>query len=135
VLSVEGEKCVETARAKEIAAITWQGSNWKSKAITADLIALKQGGAAGIVYFPDHDETGQKKAELVKSACESLDFPCLILSPTDVWSEMPAKGDITDWVKSHPDISTDELIKRVNSAIALSIFQSKGKKRDRAIAI
>jgi putative DNA primase/helicase len=111
VLSVEGEGCVETARAGAIAGITWQGSNWNEKAIANDLIKLKDNGAAGIVYFPDHDETGQKKAELVSSACKSVDFPCVILSPTDVWSEMPAKGDITDFVEAHPNFSTDELIR------------------------
>jgi putative DNA primase/helicase len=129
VLSVEGEGCVETARAKAIAlcAITWQGSNWNEKAITADLIALKQGGAAGIVYFSDHDETGEKKAELVKSACETVNLPCLIISPTDVWSEMPAKGDITDFVEAHPCLSTDELTKSLESAIACAIANSSQK--------
>jgi putative DNA primase/helicase len=126
ILSVEGEGCVETARAGAIAGITWQGSNWNEKTITADLIALKQGGAAGIVYFPDHDETGEKKAELVLSACESVDFPCLILSPTDVdvWSEMPVKGDITDFVEAHPCLSTDELTKSLESAITQAIANS-----------
>jgi putative DNA primase/helicase len=128
VLSVEGEGCVETARAKAIAGITWQGSNWKEKAIISDLKALKQGGAAGLVYFPDRDETGEKKAELVLSACEQVNLPCLILSPTDVWAEMPVKGDITDFVEAHPNLSTDELTSRLSSAIgeALEADSSRG---------
>jgi putative DNA primase/helicase len=116
VLSVEGEGCVETAREIALCAITWQGSNWNEKAIAFDLTKLIEAGAAGLVYFPDHDETGQKKAELVRSACEQVNLACLILSPTDVWNEMPVKGDITDFVKAHPNLSTNELIKKLESA-------------------
>jgi putative DNA primase/helicase len=108
VLSVEGEGCVETARA-----------------IASDLTKLIDNGAAGLVYFPDHDEAGEKKAELVLSACEQVNLPCLILSPTDVWKEMPHKGDITDWVEAHPDFSTKQLISKLESAIALA--QSKNE--------
>jgi putative DNA primase/helicase len=91
VLSVEGEGCVETARALGYSAVTWQGSNWNEKAIAPDLIKLIASGAAGLIYFPDHDEAGEKKAELVKLACQSVNLPCLILSPTDIWDEMPKK--------------------------------------------
>jgi putative DNA primase/helicase len=128
VLSVEGEGCVETARAIALCAITWQGSNWKSKVIADDVTKLKQSGAAGIVYFPDRDETGEKKAELVLSACETIDFPCVIISPTDVWSEMPVKGDITDFVESHPNLSTDELMSRLELAINRAVERREQQK-------
>ncbi|NJO98093.1 MAG: hypothetical protein HC764_20580, partial [Pleurocapsa sp. CRU_1_2] len=120
VLGVEGEGCVESARAIALAAITWQGSNWKEKAIAADLTKLIEAGSSGLVYFPDFDSAGEKKAELVSSACKSINFPCLILSPTDVWSEMPEKGDITDFVEAHPNISTKQLIDKFESAIAIA---------------
>ncbi|NJO97732.1 MAG: hypothetical protein HC764_18480, partial [Pleurocapsa sp. CRU_1_2] len=116
VLGVEGEGCVETARSNAIAAITWQGSNWQEKNISSDLTKLITAGATGLVYFPDHDSAGEKKAELVKSACEQINFPCLILSPTDVWSEMPEKGDITDFVEAHPNISTNKLLSQLEKA-------------------
>jgi putative DNA primase/helicase len=121
ILSVEGEGCVETAREIALAGITWQGSNWKTRAIASDLKALKEGGAAGIVYFPDNDSAGVKKAELVESACEQVNLPCVILSPTDVWSQMPDSGDIVDWVEAHPNISTNKLINRLESAINRAI--------------
>ncbi|MEY2831534.1 MAG: hypothetical protein RLZZ574_792, partial [Cyanobacteriota bacterium] len=127
--------CVETARALAIAGITWQGSNWNEKAIgeasarreasplgrsaiASDLTKLIEAGAAGIVYFPDHDEAGEKKAELVLFACQSVNLPCLILSPTDVWADMPHKGDITDWVEAHQDLSAKQLIAKLSEAIA-----------------
>jgi putative DNA primase/helicase len=128
VLGVEGEGCVEIARGMAIASITWQGSNWKSKAIMSDVLALKKGGATGIVYFPDLDSAGAKKAELVSSACGAVNLPCVILSPTDVWNEMPDKGDIVDWVSAHPNISTDELISRLESAINRAIKVSSSQK-------
>ena len=64
ILGVEGEGCVETARAIALSAITWQGSNWQEKAITSDLTKLIDSGAAGLVYFPDCDEAGAKKSRV-----------------------------------------------------------------------
>ncbi|MBW4533209.1 MAG: hypothetical protein KME09_04665 [Pleurocapsa minor HA4230-MV1] len=130
VLGLEGEGCVETARAIAASGITWQGSNWTPKAIANDLSALKDSGAAGLVYFPDHDEVGQKKAELVKSACQSVNLRCLIISPTDVWADMPIKGDLTDWVEAHPQLSTDELIKRLNRGITKAAERNSLKKKE-----
>ena len=118
VLGVEGEGCVETARSRAIASITWQGSNWQVPTIIKDLTKLIKAHAAGLIYFPDFDEAGEKKAELVKQACQEAGLPCLILSPTDVWSEMPVKGDITDWVSAHPKLSTKQLTSKLESAVA-----------------
>ena len=120
VLGVEGEGCVESARTRAIAAITWQGSNWEISRIVKDLTKLIEASAAGLIYFPDNDETGAKKAKLIKSACQQCNFPCLILSPIDVWSEMPVKGDITDWVNVHQDLSQKQLTAKLDSAIAIA---------------
>ena len=118
VLGLEGEGCVETARARAIAAITWQGSNWEISRIITDLTILIEARAAGLVYFPDKDEVGEKKAELVEQACQSVGLPCLILEPTDVWKKMPDKGDITDWVEAHPNLSSEQLTAKLAHAIA-----------------
>ena len=131
VLGVEGEGCVETARAIALSSITWQGSNWQEKSIASDLTKLKQAGAAGLVYFPDHDSAGEKKAQVFLSACQQVNFPCLILLPTDVWNNMPPKGDITDWVKAHPGFSTNELVKRLEKAIAQATKVQEQEKLDR----
>ncbi|WP_019503236.1 phage/plasmid primase, P4 family [Pleurocapsa sp. PCC 7319] len=128
VLGVEGEECVETARKKALSAITWQGSNWEEKSIASDLTKLKESGAKGLVYFPDHDEAGEKKAELVKRACQEVNLSCLVLSPTEVWSKMPEKGDITDWVEAHPQFSTNELVEKLESAIFKAAARQKKEK-------
>ena len=131
VLGVEGEGCVESARARAIAAITWQGSNWQEKAITSDLTKLIDSGTAGLIYFPDHDEAGMKKAELVKSACQQCDVSCLIISPTDVWSQMPPKGDITDFLEAHSNLSTNELVSRLEKAIAIAVEKNQQEKQEK----
>ncbi len=128
VLGLEGEGCVETARALALCGITWQGSNWKEKTIIDDLTKLIKAGAAGLVYFPDRDSAGEKKAELVLSACKQVNLPCLILSPTDVWGEMPVKGDITDWVSAHRNLSTNELISKLEKAILKAQVKSEPEK-------
>lgn len=117
VLAVEGEKCVEVARERAIATITWQGSNWNKNAIASTIKALKKAGAEGLVYFPDNDEAGRKKASLVESAAIKANFPCLVLNPQDIWSEIPEKGDISDWIEAHPDLKLEELTSKLETAI------------------
>jgi putative DNA primase/helicase len=129
ILGVEGEGCVEVARGMAIASITWQGSNWKEKSIADDVTKLIEAGAAGLVYFPDFDSAGEKKAELIKSACGAVNLPCLILSPTDVWGEMPHKGDITDFVSAHQELSTKQLVARISSAIAIADKRDEQEKQ------
>ena len=131
VLGLEGEGCVETARAIALCGITWQGSNWKEKNIASDLTKLIESGAAGLVYFPDNDSAGEKKAEVIKSACQQNNFPCLIISPKDVWDKMPVKGDITDWVKAHPNLSTKQLVARLSRAIAQGHQRNSKQKQER----
>ncbi len=118
VLSVEGEGCVETGRGIGIVGITWQGSGWTQSAIANDLKKLKEAGSAGLVYLPDNDPAGLKKAQLVESAAKQVDFPCLIISPTDIWENMPESGDITDWVKAHGHLKPEELIGQIENAVA-----------------
>lgn len=131
VLGVEGEGCVESAREIALSAITWQGSNWQVQRIVKDLTKLIAAGAAGLVYFPDRDEAGEKKAELVEQACQEVGLPCLILCPTDVWADMPPKGDITDWIKAHPNFSTNELISKLDKAIAIAYRRQEQERSDR----
>jgi hypothetical protein len=97
VLGLEGEPCVEVARMLNLVAFTWQGGSWSTDSINQSLAQLKASGIAGLVYFPDHDEAGQKKAEKVSLGAAQAGLPCIILNPTEIWAEMPEKGDIVDW--------------------------------------
>lgn len=89
--------------------------------IVKNLTKLIEAGAAGLVYFPDHDEAGEKKGELVTSACQQVSLPCLILEPTDILGEMPPKGDITDFVEAHLNCNINESIGRLEKAVAIAI--------------
>lgn len=118
ILALEGEPCVETARTLQLAAITWQGGSWTQEEITKTVTKLKNNGASGLVVLPDNDQAGAKKALLILSVCSQLNFPCLVIEPTDLWSDMPPKGDIVDWVKScESSMNQDEFIARIELAI------------------
>lgn len=98
VLAVEGEKCVESARGLGLVSFTLQGGSWTEEELERAAIACKEAGVAGICYFPDHDETGYKKAEKMAIAAAKAQVPFVLLDPTLIWKECPGKGDIADWV-------------------------------------
>ena len=118
ILALEGEPCVETARTLQLAAITWQGGSWTQEEIAKTVTKLKNNGASGLIILPDNDPAGAKKALLILSVCSSLNFPCLVIEPTNLWSDMPDKGDIVDWVKScESSMNQLEFIARIELAI------------------
>jgi len=99
VLGVEGESCVEAARYLGLVAFTLQGSAWTDDDLTRAMLQCKSAGVTGITYFPDHDETGYKKAAALVSAAAKAQLPCIQLDSLALWSQCPDKGDIADWVK------------------------------------
>lgn len=99
VMPVEGEPCVEVARSLSVVSFTLQGSEWTEGSLTRAMLQCKSAGVTGVVYFPDHDDTGYKKAQSMAEAAAKAQLPFILLDPTLVWSECPQKGDIADWVK------------------------------------
>jgi len=99
ILAAEGEKVVEVVRENLLLAIiTWQSSNWTEKELVNGLTSLKEAQAAGLVYLRDNDETGLYKGQAVWQAAEVVGLPCVLVEPTQLWSEMPHQGDIADWI-------------------------------------
>jgi len=132
VLAVEGEKAADQARERlRVPTITFR--DWNEQGIKPSITQLQNSGIAGIIYFPDNDQTGTKDAKQVNKWCDQIDFPCFILTPTDVWSEMPEKGDIVDWVEhpSYKDMIPENLILELEKAIHLAV---DSKERNRAKA-
>jgi putative DNA primase/helicase len=117
VLGVEGEKSVEAARFLQICSITWMGSAWSDFDLEAGLTSLKDAGVTGLIYLPDNDPPGEKKAFAIAHAAAKIQFPCLILNPLELWEEMPEKGDIADWVLGNRDWSREEFIEKMNRLI------------------
>jgi putative DNA primase/helicase len=120
VLGGEGEKSVEIARLLWLVSITWMGSSWKDIDIEGGLIALKKAKVVGLVYIPDNDDVGMKKAAAIATAAAKIQFPCLILNPLELWDKMPDKGDIYDWVMGNPDWSREEFIEKMNRLIQIT---------------
>jgi hypothetical protein len=129
VLGLEGETCVEAARSLGLVAITWQGSSWSTEELTTGLIKLKEGGVKGLVYLPDNDEAGQKKADYVVEAAAAIQFPVLVVEPLAIWKEMPHKGDLIDWMMwgFEQGIRTEELIQGLEQAIKKTVEGQKMK--------
>ncbi len=116
--TVEGEPCVEELRSLLLTGITFQGSSWNSKAIESGINRLKNQTVAGLIYLRDNDDAGQEKAQKIANICNRLEFPFLIIEPTDLWSDMPDKGDIVDWVKNcGGSMNRDEFIEQLELAI------------------
>ncbi|MBD2499838.1 DUF5906 domain-containing protein [Anabaena azotica] len=114
VLGVEGEKSVEAARFLQLCAITWMGSAWAEVDLVGGLMALKKAGVVGLVYLPDNDAPGEKKAQAIANAAAKTQFPCLILNPLELYADMPEKGDIADWVSANGDWTREQFIERMN---------------------
>jgi putative DNA primase/helicase len=127
ILVAEGEKCVEAARYLGVAAITWQGGSWTKDAIRSSLAALKDGGVEGLVIYPDHDQAGAKKAEMISAIATDISFPVLILDPLKVWENCPEKGDIADWIEAHPHMDKLQFIEKLEKQIHAA---SEARSRD-----
>ncbi|BAS60450.1 MULTISPECIES: hypothetical protein [Leptolyngbya] len=113
LVGVEGEPAAEIYWQQGYAAITLQGSDWGEAAIN-DLIALLKAENVGLVYHPDHDTAGYKKAELLQQACDRAGVPFLAIVPTNIDSDLAPKSDAVDMVAS---IGGEEFIKRLEAEI------------------
>ncbi|MEY3256462.1 MAG: hypothetical protein RLZZ29_1597 [Cyanobacteriota bacterium] len=117
VLVVEGEKCTDVARVNyQILSFTFDGSSWGDKPITQNLHLLKNAGVAGVIYWPDHDNTGYNKAKKCSEAAAKVGLPFVVLDPLKIWSECPEKGDIADFADVVA-ISGDELASLLQAQI------------------
>ena len=98
VLLPEGESCVEICRWLQMIGITFQGADWSEETIHSGMLRLKEEGITGVVYLPDNDDTGRRKADKCASAAAKVGIPLLNIPPLALWDDMPEKGDIVDWV-------------------------------------
>jgi|GEM_PF-1225709 len=113
LIGCEGEPAVEQYRQQGYAAITLQGSDWSEETI-ADLVSQLKAENLGLVYHPDHDTAGYKKAELLQKGCNQADVPFLAIVPTNINPDLAPKGDVVDLVAL---IGGEEFIKRLEAEI------------------
>jgi KaiC/GvpD/RAD55 family RecA-like ATPase len=119
VIFLEGEKCVEYGRWLGLASLTLQGGSWTEEAIALTMLQMKRADVAGVVYLPDHDAAGKKKAKKVAIAASLAGMPLLTFQPLALWENMPEAGDIADWIEwgESQGMERDDFIARLEEEI------------------
>jgi putative DNA primase/helicase len=111
----EGELGVELARNIRLAALTLQGSNWSHPEIQMMLETLRATGKnLVLVKIRDNDDPGIKKGQEVSLVARHIQFPCLVIDPRAVYSDIPKKGDIREILEV---MEADEFLIRVEAEI------------------
>ncbi len=132
VLGVEGESCVEAARFLKLVGFTLQGSTWTDGDLTRAMLQIKSTGARGIAYYPDHDETGKKKARAMATAAAKAQVPFIQIDPILLWSDCPEKGDIADWVEWGMDEgwNKEEFVRQLEKAFNAAADSAREEQYD-----
>jgi putative DNA primase/helicase len=111
----EGELSVELARNIRLAALTLQGSNWSDPETQQMLETLRATGKnVCLVVIRDNDDTGIKKGKGIELVARHIQFPCLVLDPRVICSDIPEKGDIREILEA---MEADEFLIRVESEL------------------
>jgi len=101
VLIVEGETCADTLSKLNILASTSGAADSAGKADWSIL-------AGGIVtVWPDNDEAGQRYAQAVKAALETIGCTVAVIDVAAL--DLPAKGDCVDWLAMHPNATAADV--------------------------
>lgn len=119
VCGFEGEKCVESARSMGILSTTWMGSAWNIDDLSNGMNSLLDAGVKGLIYFPDNDDPGLKKAALIKKAAAKQGICTLIVHLWDIWEQCPEKSDIADFIASQ-EWDHQEFIDKMNNLVRIS---------------
>lgn len=119
VCGFEGEKCVESARSMGILSTTWMGSAWNIDDLSNGMNSLLDAGVKGLIYFPDNDEPGLKKAALVGKAAAKQGICILIVHLWDIWEQCYPKSDIADFIASQ-EWDHQEFIDKMNNLVRIS---------------
>lgn len=113
ILGVEGEKDCDNSRSNlQLVTFTFQGGSWGEESLFAAAKQFKEAGVLGIIYYPDNDNAGAKKAQKLADACAKAKLPFIAINPVRLWEECPHKGDISDWIdsgKANVEVLTEEI--------------------------
>ena len=120
---LEGEHNVEIARRIRLAAITLQGSNWSDPEIQKMLEALRATGKnVSTAVIHDNDDTGIKKGKGIGLVARHIQFPCLVIDPRAIDSDISEAGDIQQLLAV---MEADEFLIRVEAEIFKATNPSK----------
>ena len=119
ILGVEGEKDADNARSNlQLVSFTFQGGSWGDDSLLAAAKQFKDAGITGIIYYPDNDDAGTKKAEKLAVACAKANLPFIAINPVSLWEECPDKGDISDWIDLGKS-NIEKLNQEISTAVSL----------------
>jgi predicted P-loop ATPase len=111
----EGELSVELARNIRLATLTLQGSNWSDPETQQMLEVLRATGKnVCLIVIRDNDDTGIKKGTGIGLVARHIQFPCLVIDPRAIYSDIPEKGDIREILEV---MEADEFLVRVEAEI------------------
>lgn len=129
VTADEGEPCVEAVRYLGLVNFTFQGSDWSDASLEKAAAQIKEGGITGILYLPDNDDTGYKKAAALSKACAKAQLPFVPLDLNTLWKECPENGDVADWVRwgMEQGWNKEEFVKRLEEQFKAAIEQEQAK--------
>ena len=123
VAMLEGEGNVELARSIRLAALTLQGSNWSDPETQKMLETLwATGKNISLIIIRDNDDTGIKKGAGIGLVARHIQFPCLVVDPRDMWTDIPEKGDIRQFLEA---MEADEFLIRVEAEITKAANSSQ----------
>jgi len=96
IVWVEGEKTAEALCQFGVLATTASNSDWREPPLKLAMLRLAAKHIDAVVYIPDNDAPGIKKAELVEHCASVMDVACLVVPMTHFWAEAPPAGDFAD---------------------------------------
>jgi DNA primase len=117
VLMPEGESCVEALRAIGIVAISRVGIGKGEEAIKRNFTALKDAEIAEVVLIADNDDVGLKECNKFKAWALEVGLNASVVPTKNLWSEVPDKGDVVDFLKEYPEITRTEFLNLLEGAI------------------
>uniref|UniRef100_UPI0035939D4E hypothetical protein n=1 Tax=Nostoc sp. TaxID=1180 RepID=UPI0035939D4E len=119
-----GEQAVETARQIGLTSFCNQGGEGSYIQQIIDFLSANRPKL--FVIFPDNDATGRKFADKLLKACSKAGIPALAIEPTNIWADLPKKGDIKD-VFDSSGMDVNEIIEQLEIEIkrALLIRQNE----------
>lgn len=75
-----------------------------------------------IILWPDNDPTGETTlSDLHRRLFGELKARACLLNPLELWAEMPAGGDVVDWLKAHQHLKEAEQIQRLQKVVDSAI--------------
>lgn len=104
VYVTEGEKDVDNLWNIGVPATTNVGGAGKWR--DAESIALAENGVKRVVLLPDNDAPGKEHMENVAKKCKAAGIAIMLLPLPD----LPAKGDVSDWLKTHSRQELEALV-------------------------